>query len=104
VRLTLLAGAANLQAPLRMIQRGGRMSDVDGVVLAAPGKTRRCEMTRRELIAALASTTVLPVISGCGNDRPTSAPAPAVTEADARALLDEIADNLLRLLPFMRII
>jgi uncharacterized protein (DUF885 family) len=57
------------------------------------------EMTRREVIAALASTTVLPVISACNVERAAVAPAASATETDARGLLDEIADHLLRLLP-----
>jgi uncharacterized protein (DUF885 family) len=54
-------------------------------------------MTRREAIAALISTTTLPLISGCaGEPAPASTPP---TEADAMALLDQIADSLLRLGP-----
>ena len=54
-------------------------------------------MTRREAIAALISTTTLPLISGCaGESAPASTPP---TEADAMALLDQIADSLLRLGP-----
>ena len=55
-------------------------------------------MNRREALAALASTTVLPFTSGCGAERAAVAP-PTTSEADARALLDEIGDNLLRLSP-----
>src|SRR5687767_15222004 len=55
-------------------------------------------MSRREALAALASTAVLPLTSGCRSDRAAVAPA-ATVEANARALLDEVAENLLRLLP-----
>jgi uncharacterized protein (DUF885 family) len=54
-------------------------------------------ISRRDAIAALASTLTLPLMSGCMSD-----PAPAsssTTEAGAQALLDQIADNLLRLAP-----
>jgi uncharacterized protein (DUF885 family) len=54
-------------------------------------------MTRREALAALASTAAAPLISGCTRD-----PVPASsegTEAAARALLDQIADSLLQLSP-----
>jgi uncharacterized protein (DUF885 family) len=54
-------------------------------------------VSRREAIAALASTVLLPLISGCaGNRAPTR---PATNDADALALLDRVADNLLRLSP-----
>jgi uncharacterized protein (DUF885 family) len=54
--------------------------------------------SRRAALAALASTTVLPFTSGCGAERTVVAP-PTTSEAAARALLDEIGDNLLRLSP-----
>ena len=54
-------------------------------------------MSRRQAIAALASTATLPFTSACMRQQ-TPAP-PATTEADALALLDEVADNLLRLAP-----
>jgi uncharacterized protein (DUF885 family) len=54
-------------------------------------------MNRRDAIAALASTAALPLISGCMSE-PTPA-STGTTEADALALLDQIADNLLRLTP-----
>ncbi len=57
-------------------------------------------MNRREALAALASTTALPLIAGCTREPASPPPGPtATTEADARALLDEIANNLLRLVP-----
>ena len=56
-------------------------------------------LNRREAIAALASTAALPLMSACGRDRATTALAPGTSEADALALLDGVADNLLRLLP-----
>jgi uncharacterized protein (DUF885 family) len=53
--------------------------------------------SRREALAALASTAALPLVSACARDQ---APAPtAASEADALALLDECADHLLRLFP-----
>ena len=55
-------------------------------------------ISRREALAALASTTVLPFTSGCRAERAAVAPA-ATSEADARALLDDIGENLLRLAP-----
>ena len=54
-------------------------------------------MTRREAIAALASTATLPLMSGCTRD---PVPTPSTpTESDAVALLDELAESLLRLFP-----
>jgi uncharacterized protein (DUF885 family) len=54
-------------------------------------------LSRREAIAALASTAVLPLISACaGNRAPTG---PATNDTDALALLDRVADSLLRLFP-----
>ena len=55
-------------------------------------------ISRREALAALASTAVLPLASGCRSD-PAVIPPAATIEADARAVLDELAENLLRLLP-----
>jgi uncharacterized protein (DUF885 family) len=54
-------------------------------------------MSRRDAIAALVSSVALPLISGCAGER--QAAPPQVTEADALALLDQLADNLLRLAP-----
>jgi hypothetical protein len=54
-------------------------------------------MTRREAIAVLASTATLPLMSGCTRD---PVPTPSTpTEGDAVALLDELAESLLRLFP-----
>jgi uncharacterized protein (DUF885 family) len=54
-------------------------------------------LSRREAIAALASATVLSLMSGCArNANPASS---ASNEDAALALLDSVADNLLRLLP-----
>jgi uncharacterized protein (DUF885 family) len=55
-------------------------------------------ITRRQAIAAIASTAALPLMPGCTRE-PGSTPAATTTEADALALLDEIGGNLLRLLP-----
>src|SRR5262245_21924764 len=56
--------------------------------------------TRREAIFALASST-LPLMSACSREPgPSSAgAAPKSIEADTRALLDDIGNGLLRLLP-----
>jgi uncharacterized protein (DUF885 family) len=54
-------------------------------------------ISRREALAALASTAAMPLVSGCTPER---APAPpATSDADAVALLDGFAESLLRLLP-----
>jgi uncharacterized protein (DUF885 family) len=54
-------------------------------------------ISRRQAIAALASTVALPLVPACARD---SAEMPQrASEADALALLDELAENLLRLLP-----
>src|SRR5215510_6771207 len=57
-------------------------------------------MSRRDAIAVLASTVALP-FSGCSREG-SSAPAEAAVaaaDADALALLDQCAENLLRLVP-----
>jgi uncharacterized protein (DUF885 family) len=51
-------------------------------------------LSRREVLAALASTAALPLLSACRRDGDA-----APNEADARALLDSCADNLLALFP-----
>jgi uncharacterized protein (DUF885 family) len=54
-------------------------------------------INRREAIAALATTVALPLVPACARDQAT---APSATgETDALALLDDIGNNLLRLLP-----
>jgi uncharacterized protein (DUF885 family) len=55
-------------------------------------------MNRREALAALASAAALPFAHGCSR-QPAASTTPAITEADALAMLDQIADNLLRLGP-----
>src|SRR5688500_18464655 len=54
-------------------------------------------MNRRQAMATLASTMTLPLISRCSREPAT--PPPGASEADALALLDQLADNLLRLAP-----
>ena len=54
-------------------------------------------ISRREAITALASTMTLPLISGC--TREPASTMSTTTEADALALLEQVADNLLRLAP-----
>jgi len=58
-------------------------------------------MTRRDAIAALASTAALPVMSSCGGgSAPAVSTGPATPgDADALKLLDEVADNLVKLGP-----
>lgn len=53
-------------------------------------------VSRREVIAALASTAVLPWLPACGGDRGTMS---IDNETDAGALLDECAEHLLALFP-----
>ena len=54
-------------------------------------------LTRREALAALASVAALPLLSACDDGRPST---PGTkNESDAVALLNSIADNLLKLLP-----
>jgi uncharacterized protein (DUF885 family) len=54
-------------------------------------------MNRREVLAALVSAAALPLASGCARERASSAT--PISEADVLALLDQTADNLLRLGP-----
>src|SRR5262245_6299437 len=55
-------------------------------------------MTRRDAIAALASAAALPLVADCGGGREGGAPQVS-TDADALKLLDDIAENLLKLQP-----
>lgn len=55
-------------------------------------------MNRREAIAALVSTAALPLMHGCGRE-PSSTPAITNMEGDTLSLLDQFAENLLRLVP-----
>ena len=56
--------------------------------------------TRREAIAALAYSTTFPLMSACRREPPASSTAASTNpEADARALLDDIGNSLLRLVP-----
>src|SRR3954470_19627194 len=54
-------------------------------------------LSRREALAALVSAAALPLMSGCAPEG-GSAP-PRSPDTDALALLDSVADNLLKLLP-----
>jgi uncharacterized protein (DUF885 family) len=63
-------------------------------------------LTRREAIAALAYTTTVPLMSACAGEptpsssRSTRSSTPSTNgEAEARGLLDEIGNTLLRLVP-----
>jgi uncharacterized protein (DUF885 family) len=61
------------------------------------GYDRGMTLTRREALAALACAGALPLVSGWTRD---NAPISAMSnDADALALLDSVADNLLRLQP-----
>ncbi len=53
--------------------------------------------SRREIFAALASTAALPLIAACSGDRTSRRS--ATTEDEARALLDQLAENQLQLFP-----
>ena len=53
--------------------------------------------TRREVLAALAAAAALPLVSACGRDSATTSA--AANETDALALLDGVAEDLLRLAP-----
>ena len=55
-------------------------------------------LSRREAIAALASAAALPLVSACSSNERGPAP-PATNDAAALALLDGLADRLLRLAP-----
>jgi len=55
--------------------------------------------SRREALAALASAAGLPLVSACAREDAPPPPPPAPTQGDALALIDEIGDNLLRLMP-----
>jgi len=54
-------------------------------------------VSRREALAALASAAALPLMAGCAGDGASHLP--SSNDADALKLLDQIADNLLRLGP-----
>ena len=56
-------------------------------------------LSRREALAALVSAAALPLVSACSRDAAAPPPKNGVNEADARALLDAVGDNLLRLFP-----
>src|SRR4051812_12554969 len=55
-------------------------------------------LTRREMLAAMASIAALPLFSGCGGYRATPIPTSGA-DAMALALLDSLASNLLGLFP-----
>ncbi|HWL38828.1 MAG TPA: DUF885 domain-containing protein [Gemmatimonadaceae bacterium] len=56
-------------------------------------------VSRREAIAALASVAALPLVSACGRYLPAPTTPLTPNETSARALLDEVAENLIRLTP-----
>ena len=58
-------------------------------------------LTRRQALAALAAAAALPLTPACAGPRPVMTTSPAAGGADARALalLDAVADRLLRLFP-----
>ncbi|MFL5462045.1 MAG: DUF885 domain-containing protein [Gemmatimonadales bacterium] len=53
--------------------------------------------SRRDIIAALASSAALPLIAACGRERTPGKP--AANQSEAGALLDQLAENGLRLFP-----
>jgi uncharacterized protein (DUF885 family) len=55
-------------------------------------------LSRRDALVALTSTALAPLALGCRGQRAAVEPATTM-DADARALLDELAENLLRLSP-----
>lgn len=55
-------------------------------------------MNRREAVAAIASTAALPLIAGCRSD-PSPMSSTEDPNAGVLAILDEVAENLLRLAP-----
>jgi uncharacterized protein (DUF885 family) len=57
------------------------------------------DLTRREAVAALAASAAVPLVSGCARTLAATPAARPATEAEARALLNSIAENLLRLQP-----
>ena len=57
-------------------------------------------LTRREVLAALASIAAVPLVSACTGDRSAaSATASAPNEAKALALLDELGENFIHIVP-----
>ena len=56
--------------------------------------------SRREMVAALTSFAALPLVSACGRySVPATGTQTTLNEVGARALLDEVAENLIRLAP-----
>jgi uncharacterized protein (DUF885 family) len=60
-------------------------------------------LSRRQVVAGLAASAALPFLPGCQQTlaaaAPTPAAVPAIGEAEATALLDSVAENLLQLSP-----
>src|SRR5690349_4327410 len=65
--------------------------------------TTHGRLTRREMLAALASIAALPLVSACGGGvhaaSPSPSAAPTDADRDAIALLDQIGNDLLNLFP-----
>lgn len=59
------------------------------------------DLSRRQLILALASAATLPLMAGCGGtgSTPPTAGSGGASDAEALALLDDVANNLLNLFP-----
>ena len=57
------------------------------------------QLSRRQTVAALAASAAFPLVSGCARTLASVPAAPATTDAQAGALLDSIAENLIRLSP-----
>lgn len=56
-------------------------------------------INRREALAALAATAVLPLVEGCGSPPSKPASATPATDHDAQALLDQIGEHYLAFAP-----
>lgn len=89
------AGIFNSTSPASVLRVDS--DTVAGSSHPVPASMTHLFLTRREVLAALASAAALPLMSSCGREggsRPTHA-----TDADALSLLDGVADNLLGLFP-----
>src|SRR5206468_2105813 len=88
----------NGRAPLRVIHRQFTVFFRLRAFVGLSNCVIMTDMNRREVIAALASTAALPLMSACNHEQ---APTPLArsSEADSLKLLDDVANNLLRLSP-----
>ena len=85
------------------IPPAGRAARIAGLGCVAPEATdslifvSQPSLSRREVLAALASTAAFPLLSACTADRESTIS--SLDETDAIALLDECAEGLLALVP-----